>query len=147
MIMHLTQPTKSGCGPTCVAMITGFPFAHVLHVLRASRGDKRAKMKGHHTNIAEMTRMLGAFGWDVDRRLELTTDEDKRDAEEVAFGLLRVHHLRKSGKGHRTGWHWCVIANGVIHDPLMFDSVDAITWFPEAKDHKIYYYAVTRRKA
>jgi hypothetical protein len=144
MILHLTQPTKTSCGPTCVAMITGMPFDLVLNVLKASRIKDRGNARG--TNIAEMTRMLGAFGWDVDRRLELKTDEDCVSAL-FAFGLLRVHRLRKSGKGHRTGWHWCVIANGVIHDPLMLDSMDAITWFPEAKDHKIYYYAVTRRKA
>jgi len=142
MITHLTQPTRTSCGPTCVAMITGFNFNHVLHVLQVSRGDRRKKIKWHSMNVAEMTRVLAAFNRDVDRRIRV---EDMTDSGDE-YGLLRVHEPRKSGNGHRASWHWCIIANGVIHDPLMTCGIDQRTWFHEAKDHKIFFYAVTRRK-
>lgn len=140
MIEHQQQPTKTSCGPTCIAMIVKRDARSIIDMLPSVRSEKRKKKRTHDTNIAEVVALLARFGYAVDRRLKIDTITDSGEE----FGLLRVHHARKTGTGHRSGWHWCLLAEGCVFDPLMFDDMDASVFFDESKTHKIFFYAVTK---
>lgn len=137
MIAHLYQPTRTSCGPTCVAMLASAPIQNVLAELFKTRRGARQRKRTDSSNVAEIVRLLSAYGFDLDRRERCTTPHLGM------FGLLRVHRARPAG-GYRAGWHWCVIADGRVFDPERAP-VEAKTYFSLRDDAKIFYYAVTRR--
>ena len=132
------QPSRTSCGPTCVAMIARVQAADVIALLPRVRSAKRSKKRTHYTNIAEVLKLLSFFGFNLDRRLRFEDVTDSGDE----FGLLRVHTATASG--HRRGWHWCVIAQGQVSDPSMAEVRDIKTFLAKNSGSRIYFYAVTK---
>jgi hypothetical protein len=119
-------------------MLVGVGPWRVIRELSAVRSEKRANKRSHRTNVGELVRLLKLYGYDVERR------ENRDTLRSDSTGLLRVHHHTSAGR-RRSSWHWCLIADGCVHDPAMHDDMDADVWLDETRDHTIYFYPVTKR--
>jgi hypothetical protein len=126
------QPTRTSCGPTCVAMIVGVPVADVLDSLPAARHGHRAisRADSHNTNLAELLRLLKPYGVTLGRRLSL------------AQTLPPVALLRLRSK-HRRNWHWAVWKDGQVFDPATGTRRSTLV-FAEYHDVTHYEVEVTR---
>jgi hypothetical protein len=130
---HQAQPSRTSCGPTCVAMLAGVPARDVIALLPSVRSSKRKSRPNHGTNVAEMIRLLNRFGLTLEPRIAGVSG---------VRSLLRVHRARPAG-GHRAGWHWCVCLGQpdaeihsaqhrrVVHCPIV-----------QSREHKVYSYPV-----
>jgi hypothetical protein len=102
------QPSKTSCGPAVVAMLAGVPVSVVLGRLAQARQGKRQGKRTHSTNVAELMRLLGAWGFVLGRRLRGSVPERGRFV------------LRIQTPGRR-GWHWAALVDGEVFDPARFD--------------------------
>lgn len=132
MVTHMSQPTRTSCGPTCVAMLAGSTPRIVISLLRSVRTRRKAS---HATNVAEVARLLAAFGLGMDRRQAYDADLAR-----AWRGLLKVHRRTPSGRASK-GWHWVVLADGYVFDPAKPDSVEADAW-GAAHNSLVHYYEV-----
>ncbi len=107
------QPTKTSCGPTCVAMLAGVPVADVLRKVKAVRSQARRKKTNHGTNVAEIIRLLQPYGMTLGRRLR-----GERTPRTGQF-LLRIE--KRAGRR----WHWAVLSDGWVYDPIMDTPIPA----------------------
>lgn len=104
-IRHQVQPTTMSCGPTCVAMLAGVPVATVLADLPHVRWTaRRLQLRTGATNVGELRRLLRPHGWRLGRRTPHLPAAG-------ATAILRLPN------GTRTGWHWVLWHNGLVHDP------------------------------
>lgn len=104
------QPSRTSCGPTCVAMLAGVPVSEVLARLRSVRKPARQHKRTHSTNTGELARLLAVYGFSLGRRIR------SEAAPESGRFILRIG--RVSGRGR---WHWAVLADGEVLDPGRFD--------------------------
>lgn len=101
-IERLTQPTKTSCGPTSVAMLVGIPARQAIEQLKAIRSRRTTT---HGSTVGEMARLLDSYGYRLGRRI--------KNEEPPASGvcMLRVEKSRGSN------WHWALLVDGVVYDP------------------------------
>jgi hypothetical protein len=141
MITHQQQPTKTSCGITCVAMLTGAEFEHVYRTIQLVRQPIHSNRK-HRTSAYELRGALQLYGYTL---LDCVQVKKSTELPSDAFGLLRVHRMRSSGS-YRKGWHWCAIEGDNVHDPNMFDDIDVYSFFDcDTTTHKIFYYPIKKR--
>lgn len=99
------QPTRTSCGPTCVAMLAGVPVSEVMHQVHLVRRGDRWRKRTYSTNVGELVRLLKAWGLTMGRRMSEPTPVSGR-------AILRI----EKSKGRN--WHWAVLMDGVIYDPV-----------------------------
>lgn len=100
------QPTKTSCGPTCVAMLAGVPVSEVLAQVKLARRGKRQRKRTHSTNVGEVVRLLNAWNLVLGRRIT------KEPTPVSGRAILRID------KSKGRNWHWAVLVDGVIYDPV-----------------------------
>lgn len=99
------QPTKTSCGPTCVAMLARVPVSEVLAQVKLVRTAKRARKRTHNTNVGELARLLKAWGLVMGRRIT------KEPTPVTGRAVLRIERSKGAN------WHWAVLVDGTIYDP------------------------------
>lgn len=132
MITHQKQPSRTSCGPTCVAMLVGKPAAEILSLLPLVRQKKQTTK--HSTSVAELSRLLRSYDFILGMRW---IGEDLWSFH----GILRVHHRTPAGQ-FRQGWHWVVMSEGMIYDPSATEVIEARWWFKQHQQDKVIFYDV-----
>lgn len=145
MIVHQMQPTRTSCGPTCVAMLVGHPVAEVLTVLPGKYSAAKLKklhrgqrVTTHKMNVSEMWRLLKAYGKTMGVKHDVVYQVANR---ERPHGLLRLHTKMDSGL-YRSNWHWLVIAEQLVHDPNASAPMPAYQWFDDNRHNRVFFYEV-----
>jgi len=131
----IKQPTRTSCGPTCVAMLTGAPVETVIGMLRKHR-------PGRHTDgarVQDLALLLGHFGQ------ALGASTWVRSGFGDAHGLVEWHHRTPAGQ-YRRGWHCLVVSGGLIYDPESPAPVPATQWFAARHNHKLILHPVSAAK-
>jgi hypothetical protein len=98
------QPSRTSCGPTCVAMLANVPVEDVLVQLDSARIKTRPR-QAHKTNTAVLIRLLKPYRLTLGRRMRYEC------VPLVGTFLLRVETRT------RKNWHWAVLHNGHVYDP------------------------------
>lgn len=101
---HLVQPSSKTCGQTCVAMAAGIEI------------DDAIKLFGHRhgTHTKSVIRVLKKLGFDVSSRLQRVTPYQPIPQRSIC----KMRFRRRDGKGWKNGWHWVLLWDGVLYDPL-----------------------------
>lgn len=129
----LKQPTKTSCGPTCVAMLLALTSEEVIARLKSLFPGKHT----HGTSVGDLIALLNHYGYDLDtavKGLPLTPG---------ALGVVKWHRRTPAGQ-FRQGWHWLVLHDGVIYDPSG-RAQDVDKWLRERLDHKLIFYPLVKR--
>jgi len=104
-LRHQRQPSRTSCGPTCVAMLADVPVARVLALVPTVRlTPSRQRRKDDRTNVGEMRRLLAAHGLEMGGR-------NPGIARSLRPALLRIPHWRGAN------WHYAVSCTGWLFDP------------------------------
>lgn len=102
----LKQPTRRSCGQTCIAMVLDKSVEYVVEEL----------FDGHlnGTNTKKMVTALRRAGYNVTglKRITQNNPIPKRSICKMRF------RSRRNPNRWRGGWHWVLIWNGVLYDPL-----------------------------
>lgn len=101
-----TQPTRTSCGPTAIAILLDWDVKYVLANLTYARTPaRRLRMKSDRMNVGEADRLLGMYGLQLGPR--------RRDPLPKA-GLALIRRARPQG----AGWHWLALVDGRVYDPI-----------------------------
>lgn len=128
-LTHRPQPTKTSCGPTCVAILAGVPVDDVLALLPDTRLGARTRRKDHRANVGEMARLLRRYRMTIDRRLPGWPPL-------FATALLRVQHP----KG--TNWHWVITAGQHVYDPAAGGQEERSAFVARATGRPVSFYEI-----
>jgi hypothetical protein len=105
----LRQPTKTTCGETCVAMLTGVSVQEVRDITKSKRGTQARDLVGAISTIGGFT----------------VEPEVKKAGQDLPMtAICRVYWHRRSkksptgfGAGLSRNWHWVLYHNGTFYDP------------------------------
>lgn len=126
-LRHRRQPTQWNCGVACVAMITGSSVAAVMQQLPSVRvSARRRRMKRAYVNVGELQRLIVSGGKAIGRRTPGVPS-----VGDVAVLRIPNHRI--------TGWHWCVWARGIVHDPTLSDGVKHESYVPLRQPNVSFY--------
>lgn len=118
MIVLQRQPTRTSCGPTCVAMLVGVP---VMEILAQLPGVRKIPRKRHSTGMAELIRLLQPYGLTLGRRMRFTS-----------LPLSGTVLLRIGKPG--CNWHWAIWHDGTVYSPSQtapypFSAFSDVSWY------------------
>lgn len=122
---HIMQPTKTSCGPTCVAIFVERTVTDVIATLHLVSTKKRTA-DNHRTSVGEMARLVAAYGWRMEARKTLHLET----CAPTMPMLLRVHRPRnEQNTRFAQGWHWVLFMRDFVFDPNRAMPMLAHEWF------------------
>lgn len=101
---HLIQPNSRTCGQTCVAMAAGIDIEAAIKLF----GHK------HGTSTRSMVRVLRHLGFKPAPCLQRITP----DRPAPLRSICKMRFRRRDGRGWKSGWHWVLLWDGYLYDPL-----------------------------
>lgn len=101
---QLVQPNSRTCGQTCVAMAADLDIEAAIKLF----GHK------HGTTTRAMVRVLRHLGFKTGPGLSRIT----RDRPAPLRSICKMRFRRRDGRGWRSGWHWVLLWDGKLYDPL-----------------------------
>lgn len=128
---HQQQPTRTSCGPTCIAMLVRTSAWDVIAALPTVRKGRRLKLRTQYVNVGEMAILLGHCAVAISRRQHGLPPRDRT-------ALLRID--RPVGRG----WHWAVQADGQIFDPALTKPCAIGRYFGLVRKDFVSWYDVSR---